>query len=180
VVSDSGVLNQTWREELVYNGLPGDNEDDCEAVDEDAEIERALERLAPEVSDKANEPHLLVGDGRLQVPIMHVWNLNDNNLCGNIPMPCGRPDDRLVPAARCNHLPMWLALSTAGAAAIGSRSLPVCVEGNQAFPCSRHVVTTMPERTISVDPGNQGPIEVFEGDYQAEILAWVHERRSDD
>jgi hypothetical protein len=171
VVSDSGVLNQAWQRYVSENGVPGAT--GCEKTT----IERGdgvVARIAPEVSDPANEPHLLVGDGRLAVPVMHVWNRGDVNVCGSTPIQCPLPDDTapILPAATCNHEPMRRAIASLGPAS-RSLSFGVCVEGNDTTaPCDRHVVTTM-ANGINTDP-------TAPADYQQAILDWVVARLADD
>jgi hypothetical protein len=133
-----------------------------------------LGRIDRFLGDPANQPHLLVGSGRLTVPVVHIWNHADHNVCGAALMPCPLPDGStpMLQAADCNHEPMRLAIAGLGA---GSRSLAmgVCVEGSDtAVPCDRHVVTAG-VGLVNSDPSQPA-------DYQAAILDWVRARLADD
>jgi hypothetical protein len=169
VVSDSGVSNREWQQYVAANGIPGSV--GCEK----ATAERGLgvfRRIDPKVSDSANEPHLLVADGRLTVPIVHVWNHADSNVCGATLIPCPVPDGSqpMLGAADCNHEPMRLAIDNLDASS-HSMNMAVCVEGTIAeVDCDRHVVTTLANGASSTGPA----------DYQGKILKWVLERLGDD
>lgn len=170
VVSDSGVLNQEWTQWVADHGL---NAAGCAQNSEERGL-GVLGRIAPELGDPANQPHLLVGSGRLTVPIMHVWNRNDGNVCGAAPMTCPLPNGRSVTmgAANCNHEPLRRAIAALPASA-HSANLAVCVEGPSArTPCDRHVVTTV-AGGVNRDPA-------VPSDYQGAILAWVKARLLDD
>ena len=171
VVSDSGVLNQAWQRYVAETGISGSP--GCEKATEDRGY-GVLGRIDPFLGDPANEPHLLVAEGRLTVPVMHVWNRNDNNVCGATPMPCPLPGGSTptIGAATCVHEPLRLAIAGLPA---GTRSvnMAVCVEGNDAaLPCDRHVVTTQ-ANGVNSDPASPA-------DYQAAILDWVRLRLADD
>ncbi len=173
LVADSGVGNRAWQAYVATQDLPPEA---CEKV--------TLERIAgvdgridSRVKDPANEPHLLVTTGRLTVPIAHVWNLNDPNVCGREMLDdCPLPDGTTpaLRAARCNHAPLRLALTRPGADP-RSIDMGLCVEGSDpAVRCDRHVITT--GDTLTNDPAmNEWP-----ADYQAELLDWVRLRLADD
>ena len=133
-----------------------------------------LARIDPEIGDVANQPDRLVARGALTVPVMHVWNHADNNVCGDAPIDCPLPDGTsvIMGAADCAHEPMRLAIAAQGPAS-KSRNMPVCVEGGDTTtPCDRHVVTTLPHG-VNSDPASPA-------DYQAAILDWVRVRMTDD
>jgi hypothetical protein len=173
LVSDSGVLNRAWQQYVADNGIPGSV--GCEKATQDRG-DGVLGRIAPVIGDPANEPHLLVAEGRLTVPVMHVWNRNDSNVCGDTPMPCPIPTDpdQQLGAAACNHELMRYAIDSLPADT-RSRNMQVCVEGGDAdVACDRHVVTAM------VDGVNSDAPPGSDGDYQQEIFDWVTERLGDD
>jgi hypothetical protein len=173
LVSDSGVLNQSWQQYVADNGIPGSI--GCEKATQDRG-DGVLARIAPIIGDPANEPHLLVAEGRLTVPVMHVWNRNDSNVCGATPMPCPIPTDpdQELGAAACNHELMRFAIDSLPNGT-RSRNMQVCVEGGDPLvECDRHVVTALANGVNSDAPPASG------GDYQSEILDWVVERLADD
>jgi hypothetical protein len=172
MISDSGVINQAWQLYIAEHGVPGGGTG-CQKVTEERGF-GVLGRIDRFLGDPANQPHLLVSSGRLTVPIVHIWNHADHNVCGAALMPCPLPDGSTptMQAADCNHEPMRLAIAGLGA---GSRSLAmgVCVEGSDTgTPCDRHVVTAG-ANLVNSDPA-QAP------DHQATILAWVRARLADD
>lgn len=172
IVSDSGIINQAWQRYVAENGLPGAL--GCEQATTEDRGEGLLARLAPEVGDPVNEPHLLVSRGDLTVPVMHVYNHADNNQCGDAQMPCPLPDGStpVMNAADCNNEPMRRAITALGA---GTRSVTMglCVEGGDAAtPCDRHVITTL-ANGLNSDPTQPA-------DYQAAIHEWVRDRLADD
>ena len=172
IVSDSGVLSQAWEQYVAANGVPGGSEG-CQKATDDRATSVPL-RLAPDLVNPANQPHLLISSGRLTVPVVHVWNRNDQNSCGAAPIPCPMPDGstQTMGASECRHAPVRLAILGQGASS-KSLDLRVCVEGGDTtYPCDRHVVTTMANGRSS-EPG--GP-----ADYQATILDWVRTRLADD
>lgn len=172
IISDAGILNQDWQRWVAENGIPGGSAG-CEKATEDRGF-GLLGRIDREVGDPANEPHDLVASGRLTVPVAHVWNINDQNQCGDTPIPCPLPDGttRTMGVADCNHEPLRIAIDAlpAGTPSINVR---VCVEGGDAtLPCDRHVVTTR-AANVNTDPGQPA-------DFQAALLAWVRDRLADD
>jgi len=172
LISDSGVVNQAWQLYIAQHGVPGGGTG-CQKVTEERGF-GVLGRIDRALGDPANQPHLLVGSGRLTVPVLHIWNHADHNVCGAALMPCPLPGGSTptMQAADCNHEPMRLAIAGLDA---GSRSLAmgVCVEGNDtATPCDRHVVTAG-VNLVNTDPSQPT-------DYQAAILTWVRARLADD
>lgn len=171
IVSDSGVLNQAWQRYVAENGVPGGSAG-CQKTTEERGY-GVLGRIARTVGDPANEPDLLVSSRRLTVPVVHVWNHADSNVCGNALIPCPLRDGTtpLLQSADCNHAPISAAIAALPPSA-HSKAMGVCVEGdNAAVPCDRHVVTAT--TTLNTDPSQPA-------DYQAAIYAWVLERLADD
>jgi hypothetical protein len=166
IVADSGVLNDLWQVAQLEQGLP------CARTPE--ELGRIPIRWHPDVADPANRPDLLVGDGRLRVPAVHIWSQGDPNVCGALPMQCPLRDGTSLTmwSAGCAHEPLRLAIESLGA---GSRSinLPVCVDNAATpAPCDTHVVTTKANK-VNTDPS-------LPADYNAVVLAWVRDRLADD
>ena len=171
MISDSGVVNQAWQRWVADHGIPG--EVGCQKVTQERGL-GVLGRVDRALGDPANEPHLLVGSGRLTVPVVHIWNHADHNVCGAALMPCPLPDGSTptMQAADCNHEPMRLAIEGLGPES-SSRAMGVCVEGNDtATPCDRHVVTSGPN-LVNTDPSQPA-------DHQSAILDWVRTRLADD
>lgn len=171
MVSDSGVLNQAWQRYIAENGIPGGSAG-CQKTTEERGY-GVLGRIARTVGDPANEPDLLVSSGRLTVPVVHVWNHADNNVCGAALIPCPLRDGTTptMQSADCNHAPISIAIDALPASA-RSRAMGVCVEGGDAaVPCDRHVVTSTSE--LNTDPSEPA-------DFQAAIYAWVLDRLADD
>ena len=98
--------------------------------------------MHPDLANIANEPDKLVSDGRLTVPILHIWNHADVNTCGSPPvdLPAARRVDR---HARLHRLPPRADAPRDRRAGPGSRSqnLPLCVDDDAVPDCSVHVVS---------------------------------------
>lgn len=163
IIADSGIINQLWEQAQIDQGGP------CARGGADL----ILPRLDPAIADPANQPHLLVSSGRLQVPVLHVWNKADKNTCGTAPMACPLPDGTTPTmwSATCVHTPMRLAILGQGA---GSRSedLALCVDDpTRPDPCDVHVPSTKASG-VNTDPGAPA-------DFNGEILRWVRARMAD-
>jgi len=129
-------------------------------------------RIHPDLANVANEADKLVSDGRLTVPIMHIWNHGDQNTCGAPPVTCPLRDDTTVTLGYtdCIHEPMRLAIAAEGPDS-RSRNLPVCVDTDAVPDCSTHVVTNK-VHAVNTDP--QSP-----ADYLTAITDWIHARLAD-
>ena len=164
LVSDSGVIDQSWEVEAVSQGA-------CPA-DPDKQRGAVGRRIDPDVVKPENQPDFLVARGDLTVPVMHVWNHADQNSCGSAPMQCLLRDGSRVTrgAADCRHENLRRAIVGLGA---GSRSvnMPVCVTAVGGPTCGVHVVTTR-ANGVNTDPATPR-------DYQAAILSWVRARLAD-
>jgi hypothetical protein len=139
IVSDSGLINQEAELARVQQGTCGAGGHTIDA------LTRASARWAPEISDPANQPDLLVSRGELSVPILHVWNKGDQNTCGNTPMTCPLRDGSTPTlwSATCGHTPLALAIAALPASQ-HSFSVGLCVNASKTDgnPCDRHVLTT--------------------------------------
>lgn len=171
IVADATVLNQEWQRYVFENGVQGSA--GCEKATEERGT-GVLGRIDPELGDPANQPDHLVAEGRLTVPVVHVWNHGDQNSCGSVPIQCPMRDGTSVTmgATDCAHEPLRRAIAALPA---GSRSvnLPVCVEGGDAATaCDRHVVTTI-RNGVNTDPASPA-------DYESAIFDWVRARLADD
>ena len=115
IIADSGVLNQAWQRYIAEHGISGSP--GCEKATDDRGT-AVLARIDPEIGDVANQPDRLVARGALTVPVMHVWNHADNNVCGDAPIDCPLPDGTSVTmgAADCAHEPLRLAIAAQGPA----------------------------------------------------------------
>jgi hypothetical protein len=129
-------------------------------------------RVHPDLAKIENEPDKLVADGRLTVPIMHIWNHGDQNTCGATPLSCPLRDGTSVTMGYtdCIHEPMRRVIVAQGAAS-RSRNLPVCVDNDTVPDCSRHVVTRG-VAGVNTDPASPA-------DYISAIVDWVHLRLAD-
>ena len=171
IVADASVLNQEWQTYVADHGVTGSVGCEKATVDRGTGV---IARIDPELGNAANQPDELVGSGRLTVPVMHVWNHGDQNSCGSVPIDCPMRDGTAVTlgATDCAHEPLRQAIVALGPNT-RSVNMPVCVEGgDQATTCDRHVTTTT-AGAVNTDPASPS-------DFQAAILAWVHQRLADD
>jgi hypothetical protein len=129
-------------------------------------------RVHPDIANIDNEADKLVADGRLTVPVIHIWNHGDQNTCGAPPVTCPLRDGTSVTLGYtdCIHEPMRRAIAAEGPTS-RSHNLPVCVTPNGGDPCSVHVVTTKPN-AVNTDP--QTP-----ADFLSVITDWIHARLAD-
>lgn len=168
VVADAGVMNQAYENEQVAMGSP------CARPSEGGAI--FMQRIHPDIANPANQPHLLVADGRLSVPIMQVYSSGDNNTCGTMAMKCPLPNGTSVTlgSAVCNARPLRMAIEAQGPAS-RSESLELCVDDpNQdsgTNKCDKHVATN--GEYLNTAPG-------IPADFESVILDWVNQRRGDD
>jgi hypothetical protein len=165
IVADSGIVNEAWERDQIDQGLP------C-ARPVNA-IGLITARWHPDVANIENQPDLLVSDGRLKVPVMHVWNQGDRNTCGDVPMACTLRDGTTVTmaSAQCVHEPMRLAIAAQGPAS-RSANLGVCVDDSVTpEPCDVHVVTNK-GNAVNLDPA-------LPADFLPVITSWVQARLAD-
>jgi hypothetical protein len=129
-------------------------------------------RIHPDLANLANEPDKLVSDGRLSVPILHIWNHGDHNTCGAPPVACPLRDGSTstLGYTDCIHEPMRLAIATQAPTG-RSRNLPVCVDADATPDCDVHVVTNK-SGLVNTDP--QSP-----ADYLTAVTDWIHTRLAD-
>lgn len=165
VIADSGIPNYLWELDQIQQALP------CSRAGEGATLITA--RWHPTFADPDNQADLAVGDGRLTVPFLHVWNSNDPNVCGATPMACTQRDGSVVTmgSADCVHEPMREAIAAQGPAS-RSVNLRVCVDDPaRVGDCDKHVVTNRP--LVNTDPAAPA-------DYNAFVFDWVRDRLGDD
>jgi hypothetical protein len=165
VVADASVVNREAFDAAFAQGVCADKNDP-------ARLDPVTARVHPALGDIDNEPDKLVADGRLTVPLMHIWNHGDVNTCGAVAIACPRRDGSHVTmgVTDCIHEPMRAAIAAQGP---GSRStnLPVCVDADATPDCSTHVVTNKPG-LVNTDPATPA-------DYLGAIMGWVHARLAD-
>ena len=166
------MVNQAWETYVAANGVEGSVGCEKATGDRGAGV---LGRIDPELANPDNQIDRSIRRGAFTVPVLHIWNTNDNNSCGAVQIPCPMPDGstQTMGASECRHAPLRLAI---GAQGPGSRSkdVEVCVEGGDtSYPCDRHVVTT--GRYKNTDTSGGVP-----QDYTSVVFAWVEARRGDD
>ena len=170
LVSDSGILNQDWALATAAQGICAGGS----IPDDMASRLAILGRMDPDVANTNNQPDLLVSRGDLTVPILMIWNHNDQNGCSGTPtMQCPLRDGTTITMAAvdCRAEPMRRAIVDLPASR-HSEAMGVCVEGgNTAIPCDRHVVTTLPHG-VNTDPTQPA-------DYEQHIYDWVMARLDD-
>jgi hypothetical protein len=165
IVADSGILNQLYELAQIEQGL------DCARTADAVAI--VPQRFHHDIADAANQPHLLVAEGRLTVPVLHVWNHGDPNVCGFDPITCPVPGGTTVAmgSADCAHEPMRRAIAAQGPTS-RSANLAVCVDDpTRPLTCDKHVVSNAP--LVNTDPA-------VPADYNGAILAWMRSRMADD
>lgn len=173
IISDSGVINQEWEIYVAQNGVSGSV--GCDKATDDR-TSGVIDRVDPALADINNEPDRLVARGALTVPVLHIWNRNDQNSCGDVQIPCPMHDGttETMGASECRHTPLRRVIQAQGPTS-KSEDLEVCVEGgDDTVPCDRHVVTAGANLT-NVDTSLGAP-----ADYRSAIMAWVRQRLADD
>jgi len=168
IVADAGVMNEGYELEQIDMGSP------CARTAEGVAIFQ--QRILPEIADPANQPHLLIGDGRLQVPVMQVYSNGDTNTCAYLPMDCPMADGTTATlgSAVCAAHPVRMAIQAQGPTS-RSASLELCVDdpniNSGTNKCDKHVATN--SGYLNTAPG-------VPADYNGVILGWVTDRLSDD
>lgn len=167
-IADSGVVNIEWEKARHDQGTCSEF-----GSDRDAEALAAIRaRSQYQLADINNEPDKLVSRGALKVPLIHIWNGADPNVCGATPMSCPLRDGSTVTmgSANCIHEPLRAAIAGLGAGT-RSRNMRVCVSKPPASgACNIHVVTT--RHGANTDPSTPA-------DYVTAIMGWVHDRLGD-
>jgi len=161
LVADSGVLSTPWQ--AATGGRCGRSAED---------ERRITSRLHPDVTAVGNDPDELVSSGRLTVPIVQVWVVNDPGQCGDTPIACPLRDGstRMMGSVDCLHEPLRLALAARDRL---SMSMRLCVDDPAAAgACDMHTPTqivgainTSTEAAVAFDPV---------------IVDWVDQRLRDD
>lgn len=165
LVADAAVINHEAAQARVEQGL-------CAGSESGDGLAGLAERVHPDVANPNNQPHLLVAQGALTVPVAHVWNKADSFSCGDATMQCPVNGTTVtLGATECIHRPLTLTIDALGPSS-RSMNVPVCVEGpDTTTVCDRHVVTmTNGTSTLLGGPA----------DYNQAIWNWVQQRRTDD
>jgi hypothetical protein len=167
IVADSGVTNRDWLRAVITQRVA------CPGLNPAASAPAAVAaRMHPDLANANNEPDKLVSDGRLTVPIMHVWSHGDPMGCGLAPMACPLRDGTTMPlgGTDCMNEPLRRAIAAQGPSSRSS-NLAVCVaeptNPRSVDPCGRHVVTLI----AGTNTDSRSP-----GEYNAEIMSWVEKR----
>lgn len=164
IVGDSGVMNQAWQLAV--------QDRECGRTDE--ALATVQQRLHPEVGSDANQPHHLVEEGRLTVPLMQVWSIGDPGQCGTDTVPCPLPDGSTptMGAVDCMHEPLRAAI--AGSGDDRSVNVRLCVDNpNLAGTCDRHV-PSQDAATV------RNTLAGYPADFQTAMMSWVTARLADD
>ena len=172
-IADSGNIDLQWEHDVVAQGI---TQGDC-SQNSPERAAGVIGRVSPELASPDAQSDLLISSGKLTVPVAHVWNHGDQNVCGDVSMTCTLRNGSKVTltAADCHHENLRRAIAAEGA---GSRSInvPVCVEGTvKDQACDRHVVTAGTPHAVNTDTTHGIP-----ADYQAYLLTWVRARLADD
>jgi hypothetical protein len=165
IVADASVINVESRQAAFQQGVCTDDNDP-------ARLAGISGRVHPDLADIDNEVDKIVANGKLTVPIMHIWNHGDVNTCGAAPVSCPLRDGTAVTMGLtdCMHQPLQAAIAAQGPTS-KSRNLPVCVDNDPVPDCSVHVVTTKPG-LVNTDPASPA-------DYIGAVVDWVHARLAD-
>lgn len=171
IVADAGVVNFEWSAAIGAQHVPT-----CSGITvaENGHASDVAARIHPQLADPANEPDRLVADGRLTVPIAHVWNHADSRFCGGTypqdVMSCPLHDGATVSmrAVDCANEPLRQAIAAQGPST-RSLNLPLCVT-NGTWSCNKHVVTNFDG--TNTDPASPA-------DYNGALIAWVDARLAD-
>jgi hypothetical protein len=171
IVADAGVVNFEWSAAIGAQQVPT-----CSGITltENGHAQEVAARMQPQLADPANEPDKLVADGRLTVPIAHVWNHADDRFCGG-PTPqdvmtCPLRDGSTVSmrAVDCANEPLRRSIAAQGPSS-RSINLPVCVTTG-SFSCNKHVITNI--NGTNTDPASPA-------DYNGALIGWVDARLVD-
>jgi hypothetical protein len=165
VVADASIVNREAMDAAFAQDVCTDNNDP-------ERLDAVTARVHPTLGNIANEADKLVADGRLTVPLMHIWNHGDQNTCGSTPILCPLRDGSQVTmgVTDCIHDPIRASIAAQGPTS-RSTNLPVCVDNDPTPDCSVHVVTTKAGLT-NTDPASPA-------NYLGAIMDWVHARLSD-
>jgi hypothetical protein len=166
VIADASVTNIEARNAGYAAGI-------CTEDFDPARTAAVAARVHPDLAKPANEPDKTVADGRLTVPIMHIWNHGDVNSCGAETLACPLRDGSTptMGMTDCIHEPMRLAIAAQGPTST-SMNLPLCVDyANDPPDCAIHTVTNK-FNVRNTDPASPA-------DYLTAIMDWVHARLAD-
>lgn len=164
LVADSGVWNRPWQEAKVTSPVCGRGEEAFDIIPR---------RMHPAITVGTNDPDQLVSSGRLRVPVLDVWTINDRGQCGTDPMPCPLRDGSTptMGSVDCEHEPLRRAIAAQGADS-RSDTMRLCVTAPGGLECARHVPTKQANgvNTLAGEPA----------DFMGKIVLWVAARGADD
>jgi hypothetical protein len=162
VVADASIVNLEARDAKFAQGI-------CPGFEDPARGALVAARVHPELGKLENESDKLVANGRLTVPILHIWNHGDSNTCGSPPMQCPRRDGTTVRlgVTDCFHDAMRIAIANQGPTS-RSKNLPVCVDADPIKDCSLHVVSNQ-SGLVNTDPASPA-------DYLTAVTSWIDAR----
>ncbi|MBA3281148.1 MAG: hypothetical protein H0U29_02860 [Acidimicrobiia bacterium] len=163
IVADSALINEAFERARYEQGLGGRTPD---------ETERIRQRLHSDITAIGNNPDQLVTDGRLTVPVLQVWVINDGG--GSVPMVCPlrNGSTATMGVIDCLHEPLRRAIVAQGPSS-RSLNMRLCVDNPaRAGACDLHVPTTVlnARNTLAGVPADFNPV----------IVEWVAERLTDD
>ncbi|MGQ0837825.1 hypothetical protein [Actinokineospora sp.] len=165
LVADSGVLNKAWLQAQVDLGLCG------QSAEAQAIIKR---RMHPDIDAEGNDPDQLVSTGRLTVPILALWSINDQVLCGSRPMSCPLRNGSTptMGAVDCLHEPLRAAIAAQGGAS-KSKTMRLCVDkpSTPGLACDLHTPTQF-AGAVNTLPG-QPP------NFNSAVTDWIAARLQD-
>jgi hypothetical protein len=165
IIADASIVN-------VEAFAAGNAAGICTDENDPARVAGIAGRVHPDLANPANQADKLVSDGRLTVPILHVWTHADLNTCGSPPVACPLRDGSTVTLGYtdCIHEPMRLAIDAQGPSS-RSKNLGLCVTTVGQPECSAHVVANR-VGGINTDP-------TAPADYQTAMMDWVLARIAD-
>lgn len=165
VVADASVLNAEATAAAYAQGA-------CtQAGDSPAGQAALAARVDPGLANLANQPDRIVADGRLTVPLLHIWNHDDVRSCGDHTLACPLRDGTTatLTVTDCKHAALAASIDALGPGA-SSRNLPLCVTtGDKPYPCDKHQVTIAADGLTNTDPSSAA-------DYMTTIMQWADAR----
>ena len=173
IIADSFVMNQEWSQAVIDQQIPCPTGYAVGAPTTSTELAAIRARLHPRIANVANQPDMVVADGRLTVPVMQVWSPGDPFGCGATLMDCTLRDGTVVTigSVDCVNEPLRQAIAAQGPTS-RSKSLRLCVQNPEfpLIPCSGHGMIMI--AGVNTDPA-------FPADYNTAIMDWARARLAD-